>query len=224
MAGCAASSYWPAASSWQPQRGTEVGEELGLDGADREPLVVAAPVRGVAGVATREDVVARSDVAAQGQLLVDGERHEPQHAVGDGDVEVGALPGGRPAGQRGGDGQRGVHAAGSGVGDGGTRKWRCAVGPGVAHGEEAADGQVVEVVTGPLRVRAVLAVAARRAVHDAAVARRHSLVADAQAVDDAGAEALDDDVGRGGQREEGRRVRRRPSGRTRTRRMPRWPL
>ena len=28
------------------------------------------------------------DVMAEGELLVDGERHEPEHAVGDGDIEV----------------------------------------------------------------------------------------------------------------------------------------
>ncbi len=96
-----------------------------------------------------------------------------------------------------------MHAAGGGVGDGRARQRRSAVGPGSAHREVAADGQVVEVVSGPLRCRAVLAVPARRAVDDAGVARRHGLVADAQAIDDTGSEALDDDVGRRGQREEG---------------------
>ena len=75
----------------------------------------------------------------------------------------------------------------------GTR--RPAVGAGVGRREEAADREVVEVVPRALRVRTVLAVAARRAVHDRGVHRRDGVVADAERRDDAGPEALDHHVG-----------------------------
>ncbi len=47
--------------------GTEVGEELGLDGADGHPVPVGRAVGGVTGVAAGEDVVARADVGARRQ-------------------------------------------------------------------------------------------------------------------------------------------------------------
>ena len=51
-------------------------------------------------------------------------------------------------------------------------------------------------------MRTVLPVTGGRAVDDAGVAGRHRRVADAEPVDHAGAEALDHDVGRSGQRQE----------------------
>ena len=185
------------------QRPAQVGEELGLDGPDGQPAPVGRLIGAVAGVATREDVVPGPDVAAQGELLVDRQRHEPEHALGDRDVEVGPLTGRGPAGQRGGDGQSGLEPTGRGVGDGGAgQRWRAPFARG-AHGQEAADGQVVDVVPGPLGVRAVLPVAGGRAVDDAGVAGRHRGIADAEPVDHTRTEALDHDVGRGGQRQEG---------------------
>ena len=66
----------------------------------------------------------RADAGPGGEVLVDGQRHQPEHAVGHGDVEMGApARRGRP-GQRGGDGERRVHAAGRRVGDRGSRQRR----------------------------------------------------------------------------------------------------
>ena len=181
----------------------QVGEELGLDRTDRDPLVVGRLVGAVAGVAARQDVVAGLDVAAERELLVDDEGHEPQDALRDGDVEVGAVPRGGPGGQGGRDGERRLHAAGGGVGDGGAGEGRRTAGPRRAHGQVPAHGEVVDVVPGPLGVRPVLAVPGGGAVDQAGVARRDGVVADAQPFDDAGAKALDDDVRRVGQGEKG---------------------
>ena len=213
MSAWASSSYWCAG-----QLGAAEGRGTGWRRTwprwrPPPPTCRRRCVGGVAGVAARRARRGRARVAARGQLLVDGQRHEPQHAVGHRHVEVGALARRGPPGQRGGDGQRGLHAAGGGVGDGGAGQRRRAVGPRRAHGQVAADGEVVDVVAGPLRARAVLAVAARRAVDDARIARRHRLVADAEAVDDAGPEALDHHVGRRPPRPGRRRGPRRPSGR-----------
>ena len=144
------------------------------------------------------------DLSASSQLFVDGQRHQPQHAVGHRDVEIRAHPAVRPAGQRRRNGQRGLHAPGGGVGDGGAGQRWGPVGAGRGHGQEATHGEVVEVVAGPLGVRAVLAVAARGAVDDARVAIGNGGVADAQAVHHAGTEALDDHVGRLREGEESR--------------------
>ena len=105
----------------------QVGEELGLDGPDGQPAPVGRGVGGVAGEATGEDVVPGPDVAPEGELLVDGQRHEPEHALGHGHVEVGPGTGGGPAGQSGGDGQGGLEATGGGVGDGGPGQRRRAL-------------------------------------------------------------------------------------------------
>ena len=186
-----------------PQGPAQVGEELRLDGPHRHPSAVPGPVGAVAGVAAGEDVVSRPGRRAQGQLLVDGQRHEPEHAVGHGDIEVGAVSRGGPSGQGGGDGQRGLHAPGGGVGDGGSRDRRRPFGPRRAHAQVPADGQVVEVVAGPLRPWPLLAVPAGRAVDDPGVPGLDHVVADAQPVDHPGPEALDDDVGPVGQGQEG---------------------
>jgi hypothetical protein len=69
--------------------------------------------------------------------------------------------------------------------------------------EQAAVGQVIEVVAGAVAVGAVLAVAGDRAINDARVDCRYRLVADSQLVDDAGAKALDDDIRAGGEAHEG---------------------
>ena len=58
------------------ERPAEVGEEVRLDRADREPLAVGAAVDVVAGVAAGEDVVAGAGHLAGGEVLVDVERHQ----------------------------------------------------------------------------------------------------------------------------------------------------
>ena len=96
-----------------------------------------------------------------------------------------------------------MQAAGGDVGDRRPRQRRPALGGALGHVQVAADGEVVDVVAGPLGVGAGLAVAAGRAVDDAGVHRPDGLVADAEAVDDAGAEALEHDVGGRRQSQEG---------------------
>ena len=149
----------------------QVGEELRLDGAHGHPFAVAGLVRAVAGEAAGKNVVARLRSGAEGQVLVDRERHEGEHTLGHRDVEVGAGAGRGPTYQRGRDGQGGLHAAGGGVGDGGAGDGWCTIDTRSTHGQEPAHGQVVDVVAGPVGVRPVLAVAAGRAVDDARIAR-----------------------------------------------------
>ena len=60
--------------------------------------------------------------------------------------------------------------------------------------EQADQAEVVHVVPGALDVRPGLAVAGDRAVDERLVFLAHALVADAEPVEDAGAEALEDDV------------------------------
>ena len=69
--------------------------------------------------------------------------------------------------------------------------------------EVAADGQVVQVVAGPAGTGAALAVAGGGAVDDPRIPGSDGFVADAQSVYYPRSEALDDDVGRGGQAQEG---------------------
>ena len=78
-----------------------------------------------------------------------------------------------------------------------------AVGAAARAVQVAADGQVVQVVARPLRAGPVLAVAGGRAVDDPRVDGLDRLVPDAQPVDHAGTEALDDHVGGLGQAQEG---------------------
>ena len=104
--------------------------------------------------------------------------------------------------ERGEDRHHGVHAAAGAVGHGRAGDGRLVVGRPLGAVEEAADRQVVEIVAGPLRVRPVLAEAGRRAVDDPGVVLAHGVEADAEPIDDAGAEALDDDVGARGEAQE----------------------
>ena len=133
----------------------QVGEEPVLDGPDGQPSAVGRRVAVVAGIATRDDVVTVPDAGPGGQVLVDGQRHEPQHAVGHGHVEVGAGPVPSATDEGGHDGHGRVHAPGGGVGDGGPGDGRPAVGPRLAGSQVATHGQVVDVVAGPAGPRAV---------------------------------------------------------------------
>ena len=65
---------------------------------------------------------------------------------------------------------------------------------GAGQPEQADQAEVVHVVAGALDVGAVLAVAGDRAEDDPRVGLAHPLVADAEPVEDAGAEAVEDDV------------------------------
>ena len=76
-------------------------------------------------------------------------RHEREHALGDRDVEVRALPAlrERAAARRGWRSPRACRRRR--VGDGRARERRTAVGASAAHREEAAVGEIVEIVPGP---------------------------------------------------------------------------
>ena len=65
---------------------------------------------------------------------------------------------------------------------------------GAGQPEQADQPEVVHVVAGALGVGAVLAVAGDRAEDDRRVRLAHPLVADAEPVEHAGAEAVEDDV------------------------------
>ena len=184
------------------ERAAEVREELRLDRADGEPLTVPARIDVVAGEPPGEEIVARPGDRTGREVLVEVQRHQRQHTVSDRHVQVRAVARGGATHERREDRHHRVHAAAGAVTDrrarqrGPTRR--------VASGavEVAADGQVVDVVTGPLRVRAVLAVSGGRAVDDGRVQLLDGRVADAEPVDDSGPEALDHHVGGGGQRQE----------------------
>ena len=109
-----------------PERAAQVGVEVRLDRADRDPFVVGAAVHVVTRVAPGEDVVARTRDLAGREVLVDVQRHERDHAVGDRYVEVRALAGGCSLNERGEDRDHGLHAAARGVAD---RRARASAGP-----------------------------------------------------------------------------------------------
>ena len=120
--------------------------------------------------------------------------HEGEDAVAHGDID--GLPAARVLAREegGADGEGGHEPAAGEVGeqvdgDGGG-------GPGAAYdAERAADGDVVDVVAHEVAVGAGLAEAGEGAVDDAGVDRGDGLVVDAEAVHDARAEALKDDIG-----------------------------
>ena len=133
-----------------------------------------------------------------GQVLVDGQRHERQDAVGDRDVQASALPGHGPGGQGSADGGHRLEAAPGAVGHRGSGQGRPAVAVASRAVEVAADGQVVQVVAGPASTGAALAVAGGGAVDDPRIPVPDGLVADAQPVHHPRSETLDDHVGHGG--------------------------
>ncbi|MCZ7528995.1 MAG: hypothetical protein M5U31_00780 [Acidimicrobiia bacterium] len=79
------------------EQSAEVGVERGFDGADGEPATIVALVGVVTRVAAGEDVVAGTWLDTGGEILVDGEGHEPEHPIGHRAVEVGAVAGALPA-------------------------------------------------------------------------------------------------------------------------------
>ena len=186
----------------QPERPAQVGPEAGLDHADGQPAAVGCLVGVVAGVAAGEDVAAGPGQRADGEVLVDLDRHEGEDPVGRRHVEVGPLAGGGPAHERGEDRDDRVHPAAGAVGNGRAGDGRLPAGAATGAVEEPADCEVVQVVAGPRRVGPVLAVAARGAVDDAGVHRAHVVVADAEPRHDARTEALDDDGGALGEAQE----------------------
>ena len=98
--------------------------------------------------------------------------------------------------QRADDAERQQHAAAAEVADHVDRRRRSLAGPAEV-GERAGERDVVDVVAGRRRVRAVLAPPGHAAEHQLRVACEAHVGPDAEPLHDAGAEALDQRVGRG---------------------------
>ncbi len=131
-------------------------------------------------------MLAAIDVAELG-----GEQRE--HAFGHRDVEVRAAAGALPPDERAEDRGRAPQRTAGEIRDLHSRHLRRAVARS-RHRERARERDVVEVVTGAMRVRPGLAVAADRAHDDARISRGERRVADAELVHHARAKALDDDI------------------------------
>ncbi len=169
--------------------------ELRLQRAERDPAV-GALVGPVADDAAREEQVAALRHDAVAEVLAGDHRQPRQRAVGHRDVDQLTLARALALVQRGEDAERGHQRAAAEVGDLPGRLHRRAARL-AGQPEQADQPQVVHVVAGAVAHRAVLAVAADRAVDDPRVHRAHRLVADAEAVEHAGPEGLEHDVGAG---------------------------
>ena len=142
-----------------------------------------------------------------------GDHRQPgERAVAHRDVDELALARAPALVQRRHHPEGGHHPAAAEVGDLARRLHRRPAG-GAGQAEQADQAEVVGVVPGALGHRAVLAVAGDRAEDDPRVGLAHALVADAEAVEDAGAEAVEDDVVVGDQPQQGLAARPRTSGR-----------
>ena len=174
-----------------------VAPELRLQRAERHPAVgalvgaVADQRAGQLGVAAlRGDAVAEPAGRDHGEPA--------QRAVGHRDVDELALARAVALAQRREDAEGGHQRAAADVGDLPRRLHRRAA--AVAGQPEQADqAEVVHVVPAAVAVRAVLAVAGDRAVDQPRVDLPQAVVADAQAVQDARPERLEEDVGVAGE-------------------------
>jgi hypothetical protein len=176
----------------------QLGVELRLDGADREEFAIAAGI----GVVERRTAVehVRFPVVIPGTEGAQAVHHGAQQGrtVGHGGVHHLALAGvaGFECGADDAEGEH--HGAAAEVADQVQRRGRRGI--GAAHGvQHAGQGDVVQVVAGGLRQRAVLAPAGDAAKDQFGVARQAGVRAEAEALHDAGAEAFDQDVGLFGQ-------------------------
>ena len=109
--------------------------------------------------------------------------------------------------QRGDDPEREEQSPAAEVGDQVQRRRRRTARPVRCAAERAGDGDVVDVVPGARRQRALLAPAGHPAVDERRVAGEAVLRPDAEPLGDAGTEALDEDVGPADQVEHERRRR-----------------
>src|SRR5580704_9804069 len=64
-----------------------------------------------------------------------------------------------------------------------------------AEHQDAGDGRIVEVVSGTVAKRSILAITADAAEHDPGIDLSQGCVADAETIHHAGAKTLDDDIG-----------------------------
>jgi hypothetical protein len=160
---------------------------------------VFGPIDVVARVLACEGPAARSAPLA-GRVLGDRHDHPGHGAVEHADIEQASLAGSLALAEVGQDAGGGVHGRAQ-VGDLDGRDGRNGIRPS-AQAEDAGAGGEVEIVPGPVAVRSVLAEPGDRTVNDPRIDGPDGLVADAQPVDRAGAEALDDDPGGAGELEE----------------------
>jgi hypothetical protein len=166
--------------------------ELRLERPERE-VAVAAGVGPVAEVAARQLELAAARSDAVGEVLAGDHREPRERAVGHRDVDELALAGAVALTQRGEDPEGGHQRAAAEVGDlaGGLDRRPVAL---AGQAEQPDEAEVVHVVAGAVAVGAVLAVAADRAEDEAGVLLAQPVGADAEAVEHAGAERLEQHV------------------------------
>ena len=169
----------------------EAHPELRLQRGERHRAAVPGEVRLVRGDASRERLV-----AATNGLARERRRHrgagKTEDPVGHRDVEDGALACAITVAQRGEDRDHTPHAAAD-VGElRGRHLRRRAHRP--LRAEDSGPSEVVEVVAGALRELARLAVSRERTNDEARVLAAEHGVAEAEAIEHAGAELLEEDV------------------------------
>ena len=106
----------------------EVRPEVGLDRGDCQPAAVGCFVRVVTRVPAGEQPVARLRDDAGREVFVDRERHQREHTIGRGDVEIRTFTGRAATYQRGQDRYHCMHPAAGAVGNGRPGHRRAAVG------------------------------------------------------------------------------------------------
>ena len=199
IASIAAWASLPGASNWRsdevlaPDAATPRRPEARLERGERDPAVRAG-VRAVADEPARERVAAAlRRRALAGELPRRRQREPRQRAVGHRDVDVLPLAAAVALAQRGEDRERGHERAAAEVGDL-PRRLRGRPARLAGEPEQSGEGEVVEVVTGAVAQRAVLAVAGDRAQDDPRILRAQGVVAGAEAVEHARPEGLEHDV------------------------------
>ena len=160
-----------------------------------DPQTDVSPVRSLEDAVVRdvseERVSRRFRIAGRGGVLRRGgdiEGHPGQDAVGHGQVDEAALAGGRPVHQRGGDGQRGVQAGGQVRNQHGRDCRR------IGAPQQAAYGEVVDVVAGTVPIGPLLSEPRYRAVHDGGIQTPCRWVIHAEPFGHAGPESFQHDV------------------------------
>ena len=179
---------------WAADGVADLAPELGLKRADREVAAVGRRIVAVAGDAAREHLAASDRPMALGFAHRNERPEEREHPFGHGDVDVGAGEVAAAMEERRGDAEGGIDGTAGEVGDldgddGGRMSGR------TSEREDAGQRHIVEVVTRAQRERAVLAVAGDAADDELRVERTERIDAEPEPLEDAGAEALDQDVG-----------------------------
>src|SRR5258708_14709218 len=171
---------------WHVERLDQRRPELRLQRADAHPAVRAA-VHAVAGMAAVEVQRARAGHLAVVEEAAGVHRQPADDAVEHADVAVLSLAGALAVVQRGEDGDGRAHGAAAEVADLHAGHGDVAIDRS-GDAQRAADGHVVEVMSGTITIWPILAITADAAEDDGGVDRAQRLVADAEPVDDAGTE------------------------------------